>query len=89
MRSRRGLNEKDTYVAIGSTSRATAEQLLATTGDYPDWVKERYLQLPKNLPASVGAETDRIINDRRLQTPYEKAKAIEECLRQMPYDLAV
>ena len=89
MRSRRGLNEKDTYVAIGSTSRATAEQLLATTGDYPDWVKERYLQLPKNLPASVGAETDRIINDRRLQTPYEKAKAIEEYLRQMPYDLAV
>ena len=89
MRSRRGLNEKDTYVAIGSTSRATAQQLLTATTDYPDWVTSRYLQLPKDTPTSIGEETERIINEKRARTPYEKAKAFEDYLRQMPYDLAV
>ena len=54
MRSRRGLNEGDTYVAWGSKSRATSEQLLDADTAYPEWVASRYLQLPKDVPPRVA-----------------------------------
>jgi hypothetical protein len=31
----------------------TAEGLMKSGSDYPDWIKDRYLQLPANLPQSV------------------------------------
>jgi transglutaminase-like putative cysteine protease len=85
--SRRGLNAGDTYNSIGSESTATAEQLHAAGTDYPDWVKQRYLQVPKNLPQRVRDETQRVAGGAT--TPYGKAEAIEEYLRTFPYDLAV
>jgi hypothetical protein len=89
MRSRRGMNKDDTYVALGSKSRASVQELLSAGNDYPDWVTERYLQLPKDLPQRVRDETTRLMGEKRATTNYEKTKAIEEYLRAMPYDLAV
>ena len=85
--SRRGLNAGDTYNSIGSESTASAEQLQAAGADYPDWVKQRYLQLPRNLPQRVRDETQRVAAGAT--TPYAKAEAIEQYLRTFPYDLAV
>ncbi len=85
--SRRALNAGDTYNSIGSESTATAEELQAAGTDYPDWVKQRYLQTPKNLPQRVRDESQRIAGGAT--TPYAKAEAIEEYLRTFPYDLSV
>jgi len=90
IRSRRGLQKDDTYVALGSKSRASVQQLLSAGTDYPDWVRERYLQLPDDLPDRVREETRRVVEEKRAAgSPYETAKAIEGLLREMPYDLAV
>lgn len=89
IRSRRGLEKGDTYNAFGSTSRATAEQLAAAGSQYPDWVRERYLQLPKDLPPRVRAETERIIREAGATNPYEAAVAVQDYLRTFPYDLTV
>jgi len=89
MRSRRALGAEDTYNSFGSISRATAEQLNAAGTAYPQWVTDRYLQLPGSLPQSVRDETRRIIAEAGAATPYQQAKAIEAYLRTFPYDLAV
>ena len=89
MRSRRGLNKDDTYNALGSQSLASVQQLLLAGTDHPDWVKQKYLQLPKNMPERVREEALRVTAARGAATDYEKAKAIEEYIRTFPYDLAV
>lgn len=89
MRSRRGLNKGDTYNTIGTRSRATLIQLLDAGSDYPDWVTERYLQLPDSLPDRVAEEAARVIREANATTPYEAAKALEAYLRTFPYDLSV
>jgi transglutaminase-like putative cysteine protease len=73
------LEPGETYYARAYIANPTAPQLRASGQDYPDWVVERYLQLPENFSsrvadfakqASVGAKT-----------PYDKAKAITATLR--------
>lgn len=83
---RRGLDEGDTYNALGSLSTATAEQLIAAGTAYPDWVAERYLQLPDDLPQRVRDEALRVAGTG---SPYEQAAAIEAYLRTFPYNLEV
>lgn len=84
--SRTGLSDGDTYNSFGSESTATAEQLIAAGADYPQWVKDRYLQLPKSLPQRVR---DASAAAAGTGSAYEQAKAIEEYLRTFPYDLTV
>jgi transglutaminase-like putative cysteine protease len=88
LRSQRGLRSGDTYTVLGSESTASDEELSAAGTDYPGWVTDRYLQLPKNLPARV-AEEARNRTQAGAGTPYAQAKALEEYLRSFPYDLAV
>ncbi|HMO94812.1 MAG TPA: transglutaminase-like domain-containing protein, partial [Tepidiformaceae bacterium] len=86
--SRRGLREDDTYNSFGSVSRANETQLRGDSTDYPDWVRDRYLQLP-DVPERVAAEAFRIVREAGATTPYDQAKAIEAYLRELPYDLNV
>ncbi|WBL35238.1 transglutaminase-like domain-containing protein [Tepidiforma flava] len=80
----------DTYNSFGSVSTATAAQLDAAGTTYPDWVLERYLQLPGSLPQSVRDETRRIIAESGARTPYTAGEGqLEAYLRTFPYwDLA-
>jgi len=87
VRSRRGLDTNDTYNAIGSESRATVAALSSAGTDYPDWVKQRNLQLPKHLPARIREEALRITQGTN--TPYAAAVAVQDYLRGFPYDLTV
>jgi hypothetical protein len=64
----------------------TVAELAAAGEDYPDWIRERYLALPP-LPERV-VELAREITGAA-QTPYDKARAVEVYLRQLPYDLSV
>lgn len=84
--SRKSLKSGETYNTIGSESIATAQDLVAAGTDYPQWVKDRYLQLPKNLPERVRAEAARIGGTT---PPYVQSIAIEAYLREFPYSLEV
>jgi transglutaminase-like putative cysteine protease len=82
LRSRRDLKTGDIYVANGTVSVASEEKLRAAGTEYPQYIKDRYLQLPSSLPQRVRDQAASLTRDRR--TPFEKAKAIEEYLRTFP-----
>lgn len=88
MISRKGLGNGDIYNSIGSQSTATADDLLRAGADYPSWVTDRYLQLPKELPERVRTESQRVVANAG-QTPYQQAEAIEAYLRTFPFSLDV
>ncbi|MEO9254721.1 MAG: transglutaminase domain-containing protein [Tepidiformaceae bacterium] len=82
------LKSGDTYNALGSQSTATVAQLLAAGTSYPDYIKQRYLQLPKELPQRVRDESARVAGQGGA-TPYEQATSIQTYLRTLPFDLDV
>ncbi|MBI4497781.1 MAG: transglutaminase domain-containing protein, partial [Chloroflexi bacterium] len=79
VRSRERLTKGARYQMTSSLSEARDEDLRQAGTDYPGWVQDHYLQLPRSVP-------DRV---RRLArewtdpyaTPYDKAAAIERRLR--------
>jgi transglutaminase-like putative cysteine protease len=87
VRSRRGLREGDSYSSVGTVSFASPDDLRAAGTEYPDWVVERYLQLPGELPERVVEHTAQIAGGAA--TPFDKAIVLEEYLRSFPYDLEV
>ncbi|MEF3272856.1 MAG: transglutaminaseTgpA domain-containing protein [Chloroflexus sp.] len=74
-----------TYTATVLASLADVQTLRNAGTDYPQWVRERYLQLPPNLPARVRAEAARVIAAADAETPYDQAIAIQEYLRRLTY----
>jgi transglutaminase-like putative cysteine protease len=82
-----GLMEAQNYqVEIAWVSYA-ASDLNTATENYPDWITERYLQLPEDLPRRVIDLAKQITKDA--ETPYQQAAAIESYLRHYPYNLQV
>ena len=72
---------------ILSAVPAVGEEALRTAGEaYPDWVLERYLQLPP-LPERVKDLARQLVAEA--ETPYDQALAIESYLRTIPYTLDV
>lgn len=69
----------ENYQVHASIDNATIAQLQAAGTDYPDWVKQRYLQLPD----SITPRTRQLAIDitARQDTPYDKAVAITDYLR--------
>ena len=67
---------------------AWSEAILRRGGTtYPDAIRRQYLQLPEEIPERVRTLAREITRNAR--TPYEKARAIEAYLRQIPYSLDV
>ena len=70
----------EVYSVRASISSPTIPQLRnAATLDYPDWVSERYLQLPPNLPPRIRTLAELI--GEGLATPYDQAVAVTAWLR--------
>ncbi len=76
-----------TYVADSVYASLTVEQLQSASTDYPDWIRGRYLRLPDTLPERVRVLA-RDLTATEL-TPYDRAVAIEQYLRQYEYTLNV
>ncbi len=77
--------EGDHYRAFSVAPIYTESELRESIPTYPDWIKERYLQIP-------GSVTERVLSLTReltfsQATPYDKAVAIERYLRSFPYTL--
>lgn len=69
----------ESYDTTASIAIPTANQLHDAGLDYPDWVAERYLQLPADFSPRLAELTQTLIEN--LSTPYEKTVAITSYLR--------
>ncbi len=75
------------YTVEGSISIASEAQLLGAGTTYPRWVTDRYLKLPNSVTPRTRQTAAEVT--RGVQTPYEKALAIENYLRQFEYSESV
>ncbi len=78
------LNPGDTYSVVSYVLDPDAPSLRQAGTDYPDWVREHYLQLPPTLPDRVRQLARDLT--AAFDNPYDKAKAIERYLRSIPYN---
>jgi len=67
------------YQVVSQMSAATKEQLQTDPADYPEWVKERYLDIPDSTPKRVKDLAREIT--AQADNPYDKAEVIERYLR--------
>ena len=67
------------YSVRASLAAATIAQLQEAGEGYPEWIRQRYLQLPED----ISPRTRQLAQDltAELNTPYEKAAAITDYLR--------
>ena len=82
--SRLPLKQGDTYHVVSSLSVADEQSLRRAGEEYPAWIRERYLQLPPDLPDRVRALAEETVAGR--DNAYDKASAIEAYLRTIPYN---
>ncbi len=73
------LEPGETVHVRAAMANPSIEELLAAGTNYPDWVKERYLQLPEDFSPRVRNLASQITSE--LPTPYEQAQAITTFLR--------
>jgi transglutaminase-like putative cysteine protease len=82
------LESGGTYRVLASTTVADSEMLATAGQDYPEWVTERYLQLPNTITSRSNELTQEITAG--LENPYDMARAIESYIRaNMVYDETV
>jgi transglutaminase-like putative cysteine protease len=81
------LTNATSYEVDAYLPTATIENLRNASTEYPDEIRELYLQLPEILPERVHELAKQITDG--IDNPYDKAKAIESYLRTYPYDLKV
>ena len=82
--SRSRLKQDTSYTVISSISGADEDTLRAAGDDYPDWILDRYLQLPLELPARVRDLAEEVTRDH--DNAYDKAAALESYLREIKYN---
>jgi Transglutaminase-like superfamily/TgpA N-terminal domain/Domain of unknown function (DUF4129) len=73
------VQENEQYTVISAVSTATNSELRSAGEDYPAWVRERYLQLPRNLPRRVVDLAHQTTNGAA--SGFDKAAALETYLR--------
>jgi len=67
------------YTVVSAISTATLMDLRAAGEDYPDWVRRRYLQLPRTIPRRVIDLAHEATSGAT--SAYDKAAAVEMYLR--------
>ena len=67
------------FQADAALADPSMQNLQAAGEDYPEWVTERYLQLPEDFSTRTRALAEEITAD--LETPYDKTVAITAYLR--------
>lgn len=83
-RSRQGLEANDSYVVVSAQTMITERALEEAGTEYPESIRETYLQLPENFSQRVAAEAQTIAAGQ--PNVYAKARAIETFLRSYTYN---
>src|SRR4030095_3355054 len=73
------LQPGETYQVDSVLSNPTVEGMRAAGTEYPQWITEKYLQLPENFSPRIQALAQEIT--AQAETPYDKATAITNYLR--------
>ena len=81
------LDQSAAYQADSEIPFVDEPTLRAAGQKYPDWVRERYLLLPTEVPDRVRALAIELTAPER--TPYDRVRVIESYLRTFPYTLDV
>lgn len=86
MLHRRGseLRDGQSYLVVSSLSTATVEDLQEAGTDYPEWVRQTYLEVPTTLPDRVRELAQQVTAGAT--TPFDQAAALEAFLRTYTYD---
>lgn len=84
--TRERLREGQTYTVTAMMSFADVAGLRAAGDAYPQWVRERYLQLPDTVSDRTREQAAQVIAAAGARTPYDAALAIEAFLRTYPYN---
>lgn len=69
----------DRYQSRAWLANPTVEQLAAAGGHYPEWISERYLQIPEDLRRQLKVLAEQITVGST--TPYDQASAVTAYLR--------
>ncbi len=77
--------ENKMYRALSVIPFFGEAELRNSSQNYPDWIVNRYLQIPESVPDRVHQLAQEITATS--VTPYDKAIAIESYLRTFPYSL--
>jgi transglutaminase-like putative cysteine protease len=75
----------DTYASTSRRYRADIQSLRNASATYPDWAKERYLQVPENLRATYKKLAEEITAGADNQ--YDKTMALVNYLRSFEYNV--
>jgi transglutaminase-like putative cysteine protease len=81
------INTTGSYTVRSLIPVANEGTLRAERPNYPDWIKQRYLTLPSEVPGRVKELALQLTASA--PTPYDRVKAIENYLRTIPYTLDV
>ncbi len=87
LRSRVPIGSEAPYQVVSGVSMASQELLRQASTEYPQWVLDRFLQLPETFPESVRQVA--ISVTQPFDNPYDKATAIEAYLRGLTYNLEI
>ncbi len=79
VRTKEPLPEEERYTLRSALNAPTVKELREAGTKYPDWVLDRYLQLPANLPESIKALATQLSDGK--ETPYDVARSITNHLR--------
>ena len=74
------VNAGGTYSVRSSVAAVTIAELRAAGTDYPEWVTDRYLQLPESITPRTRELARQIGGD--WETPYDKVAAVTRYLRE-------
>ena len=87
-------NPPRSYSAVGSVSAATPRQLQDATRayaigaiEYPDWIADRYLQLPANFPQPIRDLAQQLAEGH--YNVYDVAISIQDYLHSLKYDAQI
>ncbi len=83
-RSRQGLEANDSYTVVSAQTMITERALREAGTEYPEVIRQTYLQLPENFSQRVTAEA--VAQTTNLTSAYDQARAIESFLRQYTYN---
>lgn len=79
LRSRFILRQGDQYQVTSQVSTADATKLRQASRAYPDWVRERYLQLPESITPETLVLAESLTAG--LDNPYDMSVAVRDYLR--------
>jgi transglutaminase-like putative cysteine protease len=87
--SQEPLRAAKVYTVTALVSVADVESLRQAGTDYPDWVRQRYLQMPGTITPQTINQAREIVQRAGAETPYDQVIAIQDFLRTFPYNESI